>query len=106
MPPTSQHPTTPRTSQPPTSKPALDAVRVHLYRDHSASERHRTALPRDSGKRHGRAVAYTDVPTVPPNTINSNQPAPHTNPCSHSTPEPYPHVLIFNAAQHSGKKNP
>ncbi|MFB9307459.1 hypothetical protein, partial [Kibdelosporangium philippinense] len=80
MTPTGQHPAAAWTGQPSTHKPTLDGVRVHLYRDHSASERHRTALPRDSGKRHGRAVAYTDVLTVPPNTINSNQPAPHTNP--------------------------
>lgn len=78
MPPTPQHTRTPRTGQPTHRQPLLDARRIRLYRDHSASERYRTALPRHSAKRQreGRRLperdhrAAGDDHRQPPQTTN------------------------------------
>jgi hypothetical protein len=60
---------------------------------------HRTALPQRSGKRHGRAVAYQDVLTVPPEMNKSNPTRPPSNSSSPSTPLANHHVLIPNAVE-------
>ena len=43
-------------------------------------------------------MAYSDLLTVPPNTITGNPPPPDVNAYSPSTPPHYPNVLILNAA--------
>ncbi|WP_210406358.1 hypothetical protein, partial [Micromonospora sp. MH33] len=53
------------------------------------------APPRD----HGRAVAYHDVLTLPPETNKDNPPGPPFKSSSRSTPPAYPVVLILSAVQ-------
>ncbi len=47
-------------------------------------------------------MAYSDLLTVPPNTITGNPTPPSTDACSPSTPPRYPNVLTLNAAQQVG----
>jgi hypothetical protein len=44
-------------------------------------------------------VAYSDLLTVPPNTITGNPTPPNTDACSPSTPPRYPHIPILTAAE-------
>ena len=44
-------------------------------------------------------MAYSDLLTVPPDTITGNPALPDTNACSPSTPPHYPEIPIPNAAQ-------
>jgi hypothetical protein len=90
MTPTGQHPRTPRTREPTFQKPPLDRGRVTAYRDHDASARHRTALPWHPARDSGRAVAYQDVLTLPPETNKDNHPVVALKSSSPSTPPAYP----------------
>jgi putative RNA 2'-phosphotransferase len=65
-PPARQHAAACRAAQLARRQPPLDRIDIHLYRDHCASKRERTALPQTPARDTGRAVAYNDVITVPP----------------------------------------
>lgn len=43
-------------------------------------------------------MAYSDLLTVPPDTITGNPAPPDVNACSPSMPSRYPDILIPNAA--------
>jgi hypothetical protein len=53
---------------------------------------------------NGRAVAYLNLITVPPNTISSNHPSKPPKPCSPSAPDDYPHILTSSAAEHPDER--
>ncbi|GAA0714543.1 hypothetical protein GCM10010199_14650 [Dactylosporangium roseum] len=98
IPPPRQDTRAARADQPPRNQPPLDRSGVTAYRDHDASTRHRTALPQHSGQRDsGRAVAYQDLITVPPNTNKGNHTVAAPNPSSSPTPPTYPNLLILSA---------
>ena len=84
MAPPGQHSRASRTRQPARPEPFLNPDGVGLYREHRASERNHTALPRRPGQGHsGRAVAYPDPKIVtvaaPTTTVNATRP-PRANP--------------------------
>jgi hypothetical protein len=60
-----------------------------------------SGLPRSRtpARDDGRAVAYQDVLTVPPETNKDNHEVVALNPSSPSTPPAYPHMLILSAVE-------
>jgi len=99
IPPPPQHPRALRTHQPPSPQPPLDAIRIGLYRHHSASVRtarpSRGTPPRDNG----RAVAYPNLDTVTAPTNNHNPPRPPPTRSAHSTTQTRPYVVTLDGGQ-------